>query len=42
MAIARESPIHAETTVYPLAQTNQALDDLRRGALQGSAVVTIG
>jgi len=42
LAIASEIPIRAETTIYPLEQTNEALDDLRRGALQGSAVVTIG
>jgi D-arabinose 1-dehydrogenase-like Zn-dependent alcohol dehydrogenase len=33
--------VRAETTSYPLERTNQTLDDLRRGASQGSAVVTI-
>ena len=41
LALAAEIPVHAETTVYPLERTNQALDELRRGALQGSAVVRI-
>jgi propanol-preferring alcohol dehydrogenase len=42
LALAGKVPVQAETTTYPLERTNQALDDLRRGALQGSAVVTIG
>jgi propanol-preferring alcohol dehydrogenase len=42
LEIARAIPIRAEITVYPLERTNEALDDLRRGSLQGSAVVTIG
>ena len=40
LEIARAVPIRAKTTVYPLERTNEALDDLRRGSLQGSAVVT--
>ena len=41
LEIAPAVSIHAETTVYPLERTNEALDDLRRGSRQGSAVVTI-
>jgi propanol-preferring alcohol dehydrogenase len=41
LAIAAEVPVQAEITVYPLERTNQALDELRRGALQGSAVVKL-
>ena len=40
--IASAVPIRAATTLYPLERTNLALADLRRGSLQGSAVVTIG
>ena len=42
LALAAAIPIRAETTVYPLERTNEALADLRRGAVQGSAVVAIG
>jgi propanol-preferring alcohol dehydrogenase len=42
LAIASEIPLRAETTLYPLERTNEALADLRRGAVQGSVVVTIG
>jgi propanol-preferring alcohol dehydrogenase len=41
LALAAAIPVHAETTVYPLAEANEALDALRRGALQGSAVVAV-
>jgi propanol-preferring alcohol dehydrogenase len=34
--------IRAETTIYPLERANQALQDLRTGALQGAAVLKIG
>ena len=33
--------IHPEVKVYPLEETNQALDDLRAGKFQGSAVLKI-
>jgi propanol-preferring alcohol dehydrogenase len=36
--VARE-PLHVQTTVYPLEQANQALEDLRHGRLQGAAVL---
>lgn len=34
-------PVHPEVKVYPLEEANQALDDLRRGAFEGSAVLQI-
>jgi propanol-preferring alcohol dehydrogenase len=34
-------PIRVETTVYPLEQADQALEDLRNGKFQGAAVVQI-
>lgn len=33
-------PVHTAVTAYPLADANRALDDLRRGRLQGAAVLT--
>lgn len=36
---ARVSTIRTRTTVYPLAEANQALADLREGHLQGAAVL---
>jgi propanol-preferring alcohol dehydrogenase len=36
--VARQ-PLEVQTTVYPLEQANQALDDLRSGRLQGAAVL---
>jgi propanol-preferring alcohol dehydrogenase len=41
LEVAAAAKVHAETTVYSLDEANQALDDLRRGALQGSAVIRI-
>ena len=40
--MARAISIRAETTIYPLERANQALQDLRTGALQGAAVLKIG
>jgi propanol-preferring alcohol dehydrogenase len=40
LALASAVGLQAEITVYPLAQTNEALAALRAGALQGAAVVT--
>jgi propanol-preferring alcohol dehydrogenase len=42
LSVARAISIHAETTIYPLERTNEALHDLRTGVLQGAAVVKIG
>jgi propanol-preferring alcohol dehydrogenase len=40
--MARAISIRAETTIYALEGANQALQDLRTGALQGAAVLKIG
>jgi propanol-preferring alcohol dehydrogenase len=34
-------PVKTEVQAFPLEQTNQALDSLRRGQLQGAAVLSI-
>lgn len=39
LALAPEAGIRTETVTYPLARANQALSDLRTGALQGAAVL---
>ncbi|MBN2573151.1 MAG: zinc-dependent alcohol dehydrogenase family protein [Deltaproteobacteria bacterium] len=41
LRIASVVPIRTETTLYPLERANQALADLRSGALQGAAVLRI-
>lgn len=41
LALAPKIPIKTEITTYPLEQTNQALDDLRKGKLKGSAVIVM-
>ena len=41
MQIAPEVPIESQVTTYPLTKANQALDDLRAGNFDGSAVLTI-
>ena len=41
MALAPKVPVHTEVSVYPLAQANQALDDLRAGTFRGAAVLQI-
>lgn len=38
-AMAGQAPLHVLTKTYPLAQANQALADLRSGALSGAAVL---
>ena len=40
--IAGEMHIHTQVHRYPLEQANRALDDLRRGAFQGAAVLSCG
>ncbi len=35
----RAPPASTHTTVYPLAQANEALDDLRNGRFSGAAVL---
>ena len=39
LALAPQAGIRTETVTYPLAAANQALNDLRTGALQGAAVL---
>ncbi len=39
LQLAPQIPINTEVTTYPLAETNQALDDLRQGRFNGAAVV---
>jgi alcohol dehydrogenase, propanol-preferring len=41
LGLVGEIPIHTETSVYSLEQTNQALSDLRRGVVQGAAVIRV-
>ncbi|PDT36291.1 alcohol dehydrogenase [Rhizobium sp. M10] len=38
--VARQAGVRTHTTVYPLADANRALDDLRTGRLSGAAVLT--
>ncbi len=40
-ALAPKVGIQTHTTLYPLEQVNQALEDLRSGQLQGSAVIVV-
>lgn len=42
MALAPRVPVRATVTPYPLAEANRALADLRRGALEGAAVLVPG
>ncbi len=39
LRFAARSPLHVETTTYPLQAANEALADLRGGRLQGAAVL---
>jgi alcohol dehydrogenase, propanol-preferring len=39
LELAQEIPIHTTVEVYPLARAEQALDDLRHGRFEGSAVI---
>ncbi len=41
LALAPKVPIKTEVHPYPLARTNEALDDLRAGRFNGSAVIVI-
>ena len=42
MDLARRIPVRTEVRLYPLAQANQALADLRAGRIQGAGVLEIG
>lgn len=39
LALAPQVPVKTEITTYPLAQTNEALNDLRHGRFDGAAVI---
>ncbi len=39
LKLAPDVPVQTEVTTYPLSKTNQALEDLRNGKFDGSAVV---
>jgi propanol-preferring alcohol dehydrogenase len=39
LALAPQVPVKTSTVAYPLAQANQALDDLRHGRIEGAAVL---
>jgi propanol-preferring alcohol dehydrogenase len=41
LKLAQKAGVKAEVQEYPLEQANQALDDLRRGKVQGAAVLVI-
>jgi propanol-preferring alcohol dehydrogenase len=41
LTLAARIPVRTQVTTYPLADAKQALDDLRSGALSGSAVIQI-
>jgi propanol-preferring alcohol dehydrogenase len=41
MNLAPKIPVRTEIQVYPLAETNRALNDLRHGRFEGAAVITI-
>ena len=41
LRIAPEVPVRTRITEYPLERANEALDDLRSGALEGAAVLTV-
>lgn len=40
LPLAAQAGVRAEVTVYPMAQANRALEDLRSGAFTGAAVLT--
>jgi propanol-preferring alcohol dehydrogenase len=42
LRLAAEIPIQPETTLYPLAEANQALLDVKKSRLNGEAVLEIG
>jgi propanol-preferring alcohol dehydrogenase len=42
LPLARSVPVKTEIQVYPLADANRALDDLRHGKVRGSAVLSVG
>ena len=42
LSLAPKVPVKTHVRLYPLEQANVALDDLRRGRLQGAAVLVPG
>lgn len=42
LAVAPQVPVKTEVQIFQLAEANQALDGLRRGLVQGAAVLAIG
>jgi propanol-preferring alcohol dehydrogenase len=42
LSLAESVPVKTEIQVYPLADANRALDDIRHGRVRGSAVLAIG
>jgi alcohol dehydrogenase, propanol-preferring len=42
IALAPEVPVETEIEVYPLAEANSALDDIRHGRVRGTAVLSVG
>jgi alcohol dehydrogenase, propanol-preferring len=42
ISLAPQVPVETEIQVYPLAEANQALDDIRHGRVRGTAVLRIG
>ncbi|HEY6636297.1 MAG TPA: zinc-dependent alcohol dehydrogenase family protein [Solirubrobacterales bacterium] len=42
IGLAPEVPVRTEIRVYPLAEANRALDDIRHGRVRGTAVLSIG
>jgi alcohol dehydrogenase, propanol-preferring len=41
MALAPKVPVETQVQVYPLAEANSALDDLRHGRVRGAAVLSV-
>ncbi|MGH6902752.1 MAG: alcohol dehydrogenase, partial [Geminicoccaceae bacterium] len=39
LALAPQVPVRTETLLFPLAEANEALDQLRTGRLRGAAVL---
>jgi alcohol dehydrogenase, propanol-preferring len=39
LAVAPQAKVRTTTTPYPLEEANEALDDLRKGKLEGAAVL---
>jgi alcohol dehydrogenase, propanol-preferring len=42
MALAPTVPVRTQIQVYPLAEANRALDDIRHGRVRGAAVLRVG